>query len=603
MLGYVRICGFLSSLQSWQPSVSLTIPLLRKACGEKSSKLVWNDEMDVEYNEVLALMQTQIKLSPYDETKQLCLIIDGTSKVGTGFVLTQFIDEKNPSAGVMIIHCGAALLPPGDYSPVEGESIALDRAVIACDHWIYHNPNKTSLITDCASLEGLLDRGLGEIKNKRLQKIMERVSPYNFEVNHIPGVKNRVCDYLSRMCKSVAGYSHLYPTRAPRLISLSKKLAKRCKQVEIHDPLVIELAEIAAGDIEYLAMVKDIEGNIPSKELSEDSELRQLAASREEIKVIQLGRGLRLIVRDESEILVPKSARNRMMQNLHLVHSGPESMLFQAKKKIFWPGLKKDLQDYYEQCEECRIYKKSKANAGNEVSFENLFDLMEPGTLVEVDYCDFKSESYLVMADSVSGFIQTYRTSGKTCKEAVRCIREWGSNFGKPYILKTDFGPSYRDSFRKECWDLGIEVIHSSSYNSQSQGLVERAVQSVKNLLKKSSGKLTQLELSEMVFALNAKESETGSNLSRFIGRGLRTHIPNSLDRSVNFRELIKERRLAREKRVRKKQRTEQKKLIFVPGEEVWIQCPKTNLWNIKGEIVSPRTAADGTILSWERIF
>ena len=66
-----------------------------------------------------------------------------------------------------------------------------------------------------------------------------------------------------------------------------------------------------------------------------------------------------------------------------------------------------------------------------------------------------------------------------------------------------------------------------------------------------------------MVFALNSKESDTGSNLSRFIGRGLRTHIPNSLDRSVNFRELIKERRLARERRVRKKERTEEKKFNF----------------------------------------
>ena len=103
-----------------------------------------------------------------------------------------------------------------------------------------------------------------------------------------------------------------------------------------------------------------------------------------------------------------------------------------------------------------------------------------------------------------------------------------------------------------------------------------------------------------MVFALNSKESETGSNLSRFIGRGLRTHIPNSLDRSVNFRELIKERRLARERRVRKKERTEEKKLIFEPGEKVWIQCPKTKPWNIRGEIVFPRTAADGTILSYE---
>ena len=55
-------------------------------------------------------------------------------------------------------------------------------------------------------------------------------------------------------------------------------MAKRCKQFELHDPLVIELAEIAAGDIEYLAMVKDIESNISSKDLSEDCELQQLAA-------------------------------------------------------------------------------------------------------------------------------------------------------------------------------------------------------------------------------------------------------------------------------------------------------------------------------------
>ena len=68
---------------------------------------------------------------------------------------------------------------------------------------------------------------------------------------------------------------------------------------------------------------------------------------------------MRLIVREESKILVPKSARQRMMQNLHLIHSGMESMMCQAKKKIFWPGIKKDLQDYYGKCDECRIYRKS----------------------------------------------------------------------------------------------------------------------------------------------------------------------------------------------------------------------------------------------------
>ena len=59
------------------------------------------------------------------------------------------------------------------------------------------HPEKTSLITDCAGLEGLLSNPLGEITNKRLQKITERVSLYEFDVNHIPGHKNRICDYLS----------------------------------------------------------------------------------------------------------------------------------------------------------------------------------------------------------------------------------------------------------------------------------------------------------------------------------------------------------------------------------------------------------------------
>ena len=63
----------------------------------------------------------------------------------------------------------------------------------------------------------------------------------------------------------------------------------------------------------------EIENNIPSKDLPQECELMQLSASREDIKVMQLGRGLRLIIRDSSDILVPHNARQRMMENLHLI--------------------------------------------------------------------------------------------------------------------------------------------------------------------------------------------------------------------------------------------------------------------------------------------
>ena len=189
--------------------------------------------------------------------------------------------------------------------------------------------------------------------------------------------------------------------------------------------------------------------------------------------------------------------------------------------------------------------------------------------------------------DEISGFFKVTKCRNKSTKEAIRSIREWASVFGNPYRCKTDNGPSYREEFAQECKSLGIDVIHSSCYNSESQGLIERKVGVLKNLLKKSGSSLSQLQLDELIFEVNAREEQgnKGSALIRFMGRGLRTKLPNSVDRSVNFRDLIKRRKDEREKRVKKGGRTEEKKLVFNIGEIVRLQCPKSKSWDSRGEI------------------
>ena len=76
----------------WEVGIipSLNIPLLRKACS-KNGKVEWNQEMRAEYEEANQLMLTQIKLSPYNPEKSLYLVVDGASKIGTGFCLLQSI--------------------------------------------------------------------------------------------------------------------------------------------------------------------------------------------------------------------------------------------------------------------------------------------------------------------------------------------------------------------------------------------------------------------------------------------------------------------------------------------------------------------------------
>ena len=80
-------------------------------------------------------MQTRIRLSPYDPTKHLRNVIDGAKTVGTGFILIQYLNEEKPEKGVNIIHAGSGKLDPEkDYSPIEAEAIALQRAIEACHH-------------------------------------------------------------------------------------------------------------------------------------------------------------------------------------------------------------------------------------------------------------------------------------------------------------------------------------------------------------------------------------------------------------------------------------------------------------------------------------
>ena len=84
------------------PSLPLNLSMLRKATASKG-KIIWNEELEEEYQNAMEIMKTRIKLSPYDPTKRLRLIIDGAKTAGTGFVLCQYLIDENPSKGVNII--------------------------------------------------------------------------------------------------------------------------------------------------------------------------------------------------------------------------------------------------------------------------------------------------------------------------------------------------------------------------------------------------------------------------------------------------------------------------------------------------------------------
>ena len=85
-------------------------------------------------------------------------------------------------------------------------------------------------------------------------------------------------------------------------------------------------------------------------------------------------------------------------------------------------------------------------------------------------------------------------------------------------MVKSDSGPAFRQAWEEELEKMGGQVLHSSAYNAQSMGMVDMSMRTLKEILKKNNS-LSQLELSEMIYAINCEEDgETGSAQTRFMG-------------------------------------------------------------------------------------
>ena len=87
--------------------------------------------------------------------------------------------------------------------------------------------------------------------------------------------------------------------------------------------------------------------------------------------------------------------------------------------------------------------------------------------------------------------------------------------------------------------------------------------------LKKSSSRLTNLHLNELVFAINTTASSegTGSPADRFFGRSIRGRLPNSIDPEIKSEELIQKRIQTHDGRITEKNK--KNKILYKVGQRV----------------------------------
>ena len=67
-----------------------------------------------------------------------------------------------------------------------------------------------------------------------------------------------------------------------------------------------------------------------------------------------------------------------------------------------------------------------------------------PGQRLQVDYAEKGNSNYLMIVDSLTGFMQTYKTPRKSTKDVIKCLRDWVSRWGMPYEVKSDNRAAFR---------------------------------------------------------------------------------------------------------------------------------------------------------------
>ena len=134
------------------------------------------------------------------------------------------------------------------------------------------------------------------------------------------------------------------------------------------------------------------------------------------------------------------------------------------------------------------------------------------------------------------------RTKDKTTDAAAKALKNFFFTHGIAHRVTSDNGPAFRESFKLFLKSYGIKHTPSSPYSPSSNGLSERGVRQIKDVLQRN-GSMSDEKLRESVFLINNHVQEhAGSAAERFYRRRPRSVLPNSIRREVHYRDLIRDR-------------------------------------------------------------
>ena len=187
---------------------------------------------------------------------------------------------------------------------------------------------------------------------------------------------------------------------------------------------------------------------------------------------------------------IPTELRKTIFNIAHSIsHPSAKSTSTLITNKYVWKAMRRDIKTWTRECDRCQRFKVNKhVESGIQpydtppVRFANIhMDIVGP-------LPSSQGYKYLLTAiDRVTRWAEAYPIRTQTAENCLKAVTQWISRYGLPESITTDRGANFTSNIWQEVTtSLGIKLQHTTAYNPEANGVIERYHRTLKTALASS---------------------------------------------------------------------------------------------------------------------
>ena len=452
--------GMLTYYGRFLPDLATTLAPLYELL-QSNRKWSWEGPQRMAFQRAKESLSTSPLLTHYDPQKPLLLACDA-SPYGLGAVLSHLMADGKEQ----LIAFVSRTLSPAErkYAQLDKEALAIVFGVKRYHQYLYGR--KFTIQSDHKPLQFILgeNHSIPPMASARIQRWALTLSAYDYAIGYKPGAQHSNADALSRL-----------------------PLPEQPSAVPLPGEMVLVFETLNQSPL-TATQIKWWVDKDPLLSRVRENVRRGWRDSVEAAMQPYQSRQAELSVHDGcllwgSRVVIPPQGRAAVITLIHEGHPGITRMKRLARGYVWWPGMDRELEDAVKHCVKCQEHQKAPAKAPM-----HPWEWPErPWARVHIDYAGpIQGKMVLVIVDAHSKWLEAHIVQTANSRATIEKLRSVFATHGLPELLVSDNGSPFTSAeFTAFTQKNGIKHLTSAPYHPASNGLAERAVQTLKTAIKK----------------------------------------------------------------------------------------------------------------------